>query len=54
MSWTVGQAAYNLIPAFAEVIFMTSSGLDASHEFVPVAMISINLPRTISVFPNSL
>lgn len=27
----------------AEMIFMTSSGLEASHEFVPVALISINL-----------
>lgn len=40
-----GTGCVSTYPHIAEMIFMTSSGLAASHEFVPVALISINLDQ---------
>lgn len=40
-----GTGCISAYSSTAEMIFMTSSGLDASREFVPVAMISTNLEQ---------
>lgn len=39
-----------LIPELAEVIFITTSGLDSASEFVPVVLISTDLLRKTLFF----
>lgn len=40
-----------LIPELAEVIFITTSGLDSASEFVPVVLISTDLLNDF-IFPD--